>query len=216
MSDKFQSDLKKLKEYTIEMGEFSITMFRDSLKALNDMDEKLANDVIGRKRKLAEYNNYIDEETLRILTLYQPVASDIRFISCISQMNTSLYRLGRNGKDIAKLITILPNTPHLNVFKNICHMGDYVAIMIADVLEAFRTGDISKILDLGKRDNYVDNLQETIFRESFTYMMEDSSNISRCIEYVMVSRYLERMGDHACLMGEKVYFMIEGRKIEFH
>ena len=216
MSDKFQSDLKKLKEYTIEMGEFSITMFRDSLRALHDMDEELAVDVIGRKRKLAEYNNTIDEDTLKVLTLYQPVASDIRFISCILQMNTSLYRLGRNGKDIAKLITILPKSPHLKVFDNICHMGDYVANMIADVLEAFRTGDLSRILDLGERDNYVDNLQETIFRESFTYMMEDNDNISRCIEYVMVSRYLERMGDHACLMGEKVYFMLEGRKIEFH
>ena len=216
MSDKFELEMEELIDYTIEMGEFSLEMFKDSLKALKDMDEKLANNVISRKKKLAEYNNTIDDETLRMLTLYQPVASDIRMISCISQMNTSLYRLGRNGKDIAKLLTILPSTPHLKVFNSICHMGEYVSDMISDVLEAFKTGDTSKILDLGKRDSYVDSLQETIFRESFTYMMEDSGNISRCIEYVMVSRYLERMGDHACLMGEKVYFMIEGKKLEFH
>lgn len=216
MSDKFQIELKKLKDYTLEMGDFSVSMFKDSLTALKNMDEELANDVINRKRRLADYNDAIDDETLRILTLYHPVASDIRLISCISQMNTSLYRLGRNGKDIAELITTLPNTPHLKVFNSICHMGDYVVEMINDVLESCRTGDTSKLLDLENRDNYVDDLQEAIFRESFTYMMEDNRNISRCIEYVMVSRYLERMGDHACLMGEKVYFMIEGEKLEFH
>ncbi|MBN1431163.1 MAG: phosphate signaling complex protein PhoU [Methanomicrobiaceae archaeon] len=216
MSDKFQLELKKLKDYTLEMGEFSVGMFTDSLKALKDMDEVLAEEVHDRKKKLAYYSNKIDEETLRMLTLYQPVASDIRLISCISQMNTSLYRLGRNGKDIAQLTTSLPNTPHLKVFNSICHMAEYVTEMINDALESFKTEDPSKLLDLEKRDNYVDDLQEAIFRESFTYMMEDNRNISRCIEYVMISRYLERMGDHACLMGEKIYFMIEGKKLEFH
>lgn len=216
MSDKFDTELKILRERTLEMGDFAVAMFADSLKALEEMDETLAKDIISRKTRLSEYNDSIDDETLRLLTLYQPVASDIRSISCISQMNTSLYRLGRNGKDIAKLMTTLPNTPHLKVIAIISHMGQFVLAMIKDVIEAFRTGDISKLLDLGAKDNEVDALQEAIFRESFTYMMEDNRNISRCIEYVMVSRYLERMGDHACLMGERVYFMVVGEKLEFH
>lgn len=216
MSDKFQIELADISKDILEMGDFSIKMFRDSLESLNSMDENLANDVMDRKTRLAEFNNRIDEEILRLLTLYQPVASDIRRISCITQMNTSLFRLGRNGKDISLLVTYLPNGPHLKVINSIAHMGDFVADMISDVLESFKTGDVSGLMDLEDRDTDVDNMQEAIFRESFTYMMEDNKNISRCIEYVMVSRYLERMGDHACLMGEKVYFMIEGEKIEFH
>lgn len=215
MSEKFESELNELKSLTLEMGRFSTKMFTDSVKALKDADVILAEEVHDRKRKLAEYNDSIDEDTLRILTLYQPVAGDIRLISCISQMNTSLYRLGRTGKDIAQLTTSLPNTPHLKVFNTVSHMGDYVTEMIIDVLESFRTNDSAKLPGLEERDNHVDSLQESIFRECFTYMMEDSRNISRCLEYVMISRYLERIGDHACLMGEKVYFMIEGKKPEF-
>ena len=94
-------------------------------------------------------------------------------------------------------------------------MGDYVAGMMNDVLDSFIMNDSSKLPGLEERDNHVDGLQESIFRECLTYMMEDSRNISRCLEYVMISRYLEGIGDHACLMGEKVYFMIEGRKPDF-
>ncbi len=212
MSDKFKSELNELKKLTLEMWDFSSGMFEDSIKALKDADTALAEEVHDRKKRLAEYNDAIDEDSLRILTLYHPVAGDIRLVSCISQMNTSLYRLGRTGKDIAQLTTNLPNTPHLRVFNSVCHMGDYVAGMMNDVLDSFITNDSSKLPGLEERDNHVDSLQESIFRECLTYMMEDSRNISRCLEYVMISRYLERIGDHACLMGEKVYFMIEGRK----
>jgi len=215
MSDKFQNELESLKNYTLEMGDFAVKMFTDSLKALKEADVDLAEEVHDRKRKLADYNNKIDDDVLKILTLYHPVAGDIRLISCISQMNTSLYRVGRTGKDIAQLTTTLPNTPHLKVFNSISHMGDFVVEMVTDVLESFRNNDSSKLPGLEERDNHVDNLQESVFRECLTYMMEDSRNISRCLEYVMISRYLERTGDHACLMGEKTYFMIEGKKPEF-
>jgi phosphate transport system protein len=93
-------------------------------------------------------------------------------------------------------------------------MAECVVSMHRDVLDAYSSGDSTKLLTLFHRDDDVDNMQGSIFRESLTYMMEDNRNISRCVEYVMVSRYLERMGDHACLMGEKVYYMIEGEKLE--
>ncbi|EHQ34182.1 phosphate signaling complex protein PhoU [Methanoplanus limicola] len=216
MSDKLHSELGKLRNDIIEMGEFSLGMFSESLDALKKLDRDLAEKVDAKKVRLSEFSDDIEERTMRILTLYQPVADDIRAIFCIIQMNTTLYRLGRNGREIARLVMILPESPHLGIIKSLSHMAECVISMHRDVLDAYSSGDSAKLTNLLRRDDDVDNMQGSIFRESLTYMMEDNRNISRCIEYVMVSRYLERMGDHACLMGEKVYYMIEGEKLEIN
>jgi len=216
MSDKLHNELEELRTKIIEMGEFSVEMFSESLIALNNLDRDLAAEVEAKRVRLSEFNDDIEERTMRVLTLFQPVADDIRAIFCIIQMNTTFYRLGRNGREIARLVMILPESPHLGIIKSICHMAECVISMQNDVLDAYKSGNTKKLLTLGHRDDDVDNMQGSIFRESLTYMMEDNRNISRCVEYVMVSRYLERMGDHACLMGEKVYYMTEGEKLEIN
>ncbi|UUX92445.1 phosphate signaling complex protein PhoU [Methanoplanus endosymbiosus] len=214
MSDKLHSELEILRKDIVEMGEFSIGMFSESLTALKKLDRDLAEKVDAKKIRLSEFNENIEERTMRILTLYQPVADDIRAIFCIIQMNTTFYRLGRNGREIARLVMILPDSPHLGIINSLCHMAECVILMQKDVLDAYKSGNTEKLLNLEHRDDDIDNMQGSVFRESLTYMMEDNRNISRCVEYVMVSRYLERMGDHACLVGEKVYYMIEGEKLE--
>ncbi|MBP2132735.1 phosphate transport system protein [Methanomicrobium sp. W14] len=216
MSEKFHEEIDSLKTLTVEMGHFSIHMFSDSLKALNTLDDKLAEDVYSRKRKLHDYNKKIDDEIMRILSLFQPVADDLRTITCISQMNTSFYRVGRNAKEITNFVDLLPQLSHLGIMNSICHMAECVVSMLSDCVNAFENNDADIICTFSKREEDIDNLQKTIFRESITYMMEDNKNISACIEYVMASRYLERMGDHACLMGEKIYYMIKGKNIEIN
>ncbi|WOF16103.1 phosphate signaling complex protein PhoU [Methanoplanus sp. FWC-SCC4] len=214
MHDKFHEELDSLKKEVIEMGNFSIEMLSDSLKALKSMDKELAEDVYLRKEKLSDYYTQIEEETLRILALYQPVAADIRTITCISQMNVSFYRVGRNGKKVAKLVKSLEFSKHLEIINSLCRMGKCVISMLNDALDGFKSEKTDKLQNLSYLDDDVDNLQKSIFRESISYMMEDKKNISGCIEYVMVSSHLERVGDHACLMAEKIYFMVEGKRIE--
>lgn len=216
MSDRFHKEINELKKMTAEMGHFSIHMFSDSLKALKNLDEELAKDVYSRKVKLSEFNKKIEEESIRLLSLYQPVANDLRTITCINQMNTSFYRVGRNAKEISNFIELMPRMIHLGIMNSICHMAECVVSMLSDSLSAFEENNVEFLQSFAKREEDVDNLQKTVFRESITYMMEDNKTISTCIEYVMVSRYLERMGDHACLMGEKIYFMIEGKIIDIN
>jgi phosphate transport system protein len=97
---------------------------------------------------------------------------------------------------------------------SIPYMSEIVCKMIDDVLIAFENEDIDPIKDFSDRDDKVDTLRYSIFRECLTYMMEDSKTITRCTNYVMVARYLERCADHACKIAEKLYYMVTGKHKE--
>jgi phosphate transport system protein len=214
MVEKFYEELDELKAEIPVFGAIAIRMLEDSIKALKNQDVGLAEEIRNRKVDLAAQHNYIEEEALRILALYQPMAKDLRVIACINQMNYSLYRVGRIGWDIAKLSIYVADQPFIENLQSIFHMGDLVVAMLRDVMDVYRSNDVSSLLELSARDDVVDNLRSSIFRECLTYMMEDNRNIPRCIDYISVSRHLERAGDHACLIAEKVYYMNTGERVE--
>jgi phosphate transport system protein len=214
MVEKFVGELDALKAEIPKFGTVAIGMLEDSIKALKHQDVRLAEEIRGRKANLAAKHTHIEEEALRILALYQPMARDLRVIACINQMNYSLYRVGRIGWDIAKLSIYVADQPFIENLQNIFHMGDLVAAMLRDVMEAYGSKDVSSLIELSARDDVVDNLRSSIFRECLTYMMEDNRNIPRCIDYISVSRHLERAGDHACLIAEKIYYMNTGERVE--
>jgi phosphate transport system protein len=164
--------------------------------------------------ELAERNLAIEEAALRLIALYQPMARDLRSIVCALRMNVALFRIGRYGKDIANLVEGLSEKPHIGNLMNLPHMADLVCAMIDDALKAYRTEDIVLIEGMSRRDDVVDDLRYAIFRESVTYMMEDPKNITRCMDYVMVARYLERCGDYACDIAEQVCYMVTGERVE--
>lgn len=196
------------------MGELAIGMLRDAIQALMTQNEELADHVLAKNDELLELDTKIENKALELLTLFQPMAIDLRTIACIFKMITYLTRIGRYGKDIAKVSKELMNQPHVSKLVNIPHMTENVCRMINDTLSAFETGDLSGLSDLGERDDDVDAQRYSIFRECISYMMEDPKNITRCTHYVMIARYLERCGDHACKMAEKIHYMINGEHIE--
>ncbi|MDG6256274.1 MAG: phosphate signaling complex protein PhoU [Methanomicrobiaceae archaeon] len=214
MVEKFYEELDALKAEIPVFARFAIGMLEDSITTLKNQDVGIAEDIRERKANLAEEHTYIEEEALRILALYQPMAKDLRVIACINQMNYSLYRVGRIGWDIAKLSMYVADQPFIENLQNIFHMGDLVVAMLRDVMEVYGSNDVSSLIELSKRDDVVDNLRSSIFRECLTYMMEDNRNIPRCIDYISVSRHLERAGDHACLIAEKIYYMDTGERVE--
>lgn len=214
MVEKFYDELDKLKAEIPVFARFAIGMLEDSITALRNQDVVLAEDIRDRKAGLAAQHAHIEEEALRILALYQPMAKDLRVIACINQMNYSLYRVGRIGWDIAKLSMYVADQPFIENLQNIFHMGDLVVAMLRDVMAVYESNDVSSLIELSARDDVVDNLRSSIFRECLTYMMEDNHNIPRCIDYISVSRHLERAGDHACLIAEKIYYMNTGERVE--
>jgi len=214
MVEKFHEQLNILKKDVIEMGHLSTDMLKKSVEALKNQDVELANKVYNNRLKLSEMDTNIETKALQLLTLHQPMARDLRQIACSLKMITYLARIGRYGKDIAKLSFELSDKPHIKKLVNLPYMAEIVSEMIDDSLDAYKLEDITPLKDFSERDNDVDELRYSIFRECLTYMMEDQRVISQCMHYVMVARYLERCADHACKMAEKIHYMVTGEHIE--
>jgi phosphate transport system protein len=214
MVKKFHDDLKKLNNKVIEMGYLARDLLRDSVESLKNQDIKLAKKVLVNKYKIANMDSLIEEKSLILLTLHQPMAKDLRRIATLLKIITYLNRIGRYAKDIAKITIELSEKPQVKKLVSIPYMADTVCKMIDDALLSFEKEDLIYIEKFSDRDDSVDVLRYSIFRECLTYMMEDSKNITTCTNYVMVARYLERCADHAVKIAEKIHYMITGEHIE--
>jgi phosphate transport system protein len=214
MVEKFHDELKIVKKEVIKMGNLSKEMLQNSIKALKLRDIDLAKNVLSKKIKLADFDDHIEKKTFRLIALYQPMAKNMREIACILKMITYLNRIGRYGKDIAKLVEEFEKKGHVKKLVSIPYMSDIVCSMIDDALEVFESEDIPKFNDFVEREGTVDELRYSILRECLSYMMEDAKVIKRCTDYIMVARYLERCGDHACKIAEKIIYMVTGERVE--
>ncbi len=214
MVEKFHTDLEKLKENVLKMGELATGMLSTAVDSLKTLDLEKATWVNNQKKELAKMNLDLEEEALQLIALYQPMARDMRTIACCLKMIVDLNRIGRYGKDIANVTREIAPGPHIKKIISIPHMNELVQGMIADAFKAFRTCEVSLLKGFSERDNDVDSLRYSIFRECLSYMMEDPANITICTHYIMVARYLERCGDHACDMAEEIYYMVNGERIE--
>jgi phosphate transport system protein len=214
MVEKFHDELQQLKEDILTMGFLALEMLSKSLEALEKQDTVLARSVIDRKKDLTDWDERNEEGALRLIALYQPMAGDLRTIATSLKMITYLTRIGSYGKDIAKVANRLADQPPIDGLMSIPHMGQIVCGMIGGALKAYETGDLSFVNGMSKMDDQVDDLRMTIFRESITHMMEDPATITRGTDYMMVARYLERCGDHACKIAEKVSYMVTGERVE--
>jgi phosphate transport system protein len=214
MTDKFHDEMEILKTDVVGMAHFARTMLSDSMKALVSDDEALAANVKTRKQELNNRHTTLEEHIFQMIAIYQPVAKDMRSLACALQVANDSMRIGRYGKDIANTVREIFEQPVIGNFISIPHMSELVIAMIDDAVLSYEREDIGLIEGMSKRDDVVDSLRASIFRECLTYMMEDPSTISRCIYYVMIIRYLERCADHACKIAEKVYYMQTGDRIE--
>lgn len=214
MVEKFHVKLDDMKKEVLEMGFLAKWMLETSVIALKNQDSKLAEDVISKKEEIASMDFNIEKNVLHLVPLYQPMAKDMRTIACILKMITYLTRIGRYGKDIAKVVPELDQEPHICKLVSIPHMAEIVGGMIDDALKAFEVEDLSLIADFGERDDDVDALRHSIFRECISYMTENPKNITRCAHYIMIARYLERCADHACKIAEKIHYMVTGEHVE--
>jgi phosphate transport system protein len=218
LAEKFHKELVELKYDVMRMGLFAGDMLSKALEALKKRDTNLAEFVLSQKIQLNELDDEIEAKALQLLTLYQPMAKDVRTVACSLKLITYLTRIGRYGKDIANIAIILTKEPINEILKlvKIPQMGELTEEMIDDALNAFYTEDLSLIKpeDLIERDDDLDSLRYSIFRESVSYMIEDPRKITVCTHYLMVGRYLERCGDHACKMAEKIHYMVTGKRVD--
>jgi phosphate transport system protein len=207
-------EIVHLKQEVLDMGKLALDMLDYAIRALETQDLELSKEIDNKKHKLREYDTHIEEKTLKLIALHQPMAIDLRILATILKTITYLYRLGRYGKDIAAVVKEIANVSPLSEFLAIKHMWEHVKPMIEDALESFDKVEITKLKDFEQRDNEIDQMRWGVFRETVSYMMENPKNITASAHVLMIARYLERCGDHACKIAEKVHYMVTGQHIE--
>ena len=216
MAEKFHTELKTLKKDTVTMAHFGRSMLRDAVDALIRQDKELAAIVVAKKEQLHDMEVKLEEHCYQLIALNQPMAKDMRVIACTLKVITASMRIGRYGKVIANIVKELSEKPHISHMMSLPHMAELVIDMIDDSVKAYDTDTLGLIADFSARDDTIDALRHSIFREGITYMMEDPRTITRCTHYIMIARYLERCADHACKIAENVQYMNTGERIEIH
>jgi phosphate transport system protein len=216
MAEKFHTELENVKKDTVAMALLGRSMLRDAVDALIRQDKELAVSVVAKKERIHEMEVELEERCYQLIALYQPVAKDMRVIACTLKVITASVRIGRYGKVIANITKEIADRPHISHMMSIPHMAELVIDMIDDAIRAYDTETPRLIEDFSSRDDTIDALRHSIFREGITHMMEDPRSITRCTHYIMVARYLERCADHACKIAENVHYMETGERIEIH
>jgi len=209
----FDQELDDLRTRLLTMGGKVETMIAGSVKALVDRDSGLAERVIAMDHEINTLEVSVDERCLELLALRQPAARDLRFITLALKIVTDLERIGDQCANIAKRARELNEEPPLKPYIDIPRMAHWTETMLKEALDAFVRGDDQLAIKVCMDDSFVDGLNMQIQRELLSFMIEDPATISRAIKLNYISKYLERIADHATNIAEMVIFMVKGKDI---
>ncbi len=212
-SKQFETELRELKDKLLIMGSRIEDIIRDSMQALIARDSKLAEECIERDHEINRLEMEIDELCFKMLALRQPTASDLRFITFGLKVVTDLERVGDLGVNIAERALELNQEPPLKPFIDLPMMSEAVQKMLKSSLDAFVNEDVQLAQQILSEDDKIDDLNRQIFEELVDYMGRDKANITRACRLVFISRYLERIADHATNIAEMVIFMVQGKDV---
>ncbi|HOE16885.1 MAG TPA: phosphate signaling complex protein PhoU [Syntrophorhabdaceae bacterium] len=209
----FDLELKELKEKLLYEGGLVEKAIQDAIRSLLERDSERAQSVIDNDDIINSIEIEVDELCLKLLALRQPAARDLRFITTAIKINYDLERIGDMAVNICERVQELNQEPQLKPYIDLPKMAEIVELMVKESLDAFVREDVQLALKVTRNDEQVDQLLDQIFRELLTYMMQDMRTISRATRLLFISKYLERMADHAVNIAELVIFMVEGKII---
>jgi phosphate transport system protein len=210
----FDIDLQDIARLVSEMGGLTEKQIGDSIDALSKHDEPLAQRVISIDSKVDLLQREIEEKSVLTIARRQPMAVDLRDVIGALRVANDLERIGDLAKNIAKRVPAIDGDVQLQkVLRGVEHMADLVLTQVKDVLDSYARRDLNKALAVWRGDEEIDAVNNSLFRELLTYMMEDPRNITLCIHLLFCAKNIERMGDHATNIAETVYYMVEGHPL---
>jgi phosphate transport system protein len=183
------------------------------MRALLERDDALAQEVIERDQQVNAYDVEVDETCVSLLALHQPAAGDLRFITTAMKIVTDLERMGDQAVNIAQRVLELNREPQLKPYIDLPRMAEKAQRMVKESLDAFVARDTELARRVCAEDAEVDALKEQIFRELLTFMMEDARTIPRAIRLILISRFLERLADHATNIAEMVIYLVDAKMV---
>jgi len=209
----FDDELQHLKERLLRMGSLVEEAVMNSVQALVERDNPLAIKVIDSDRVVNTLDVDIDEESIRLIALRQPKATDLRFITTAMKITTDMERMGDLAVNIAERALELNDEPILKPYIDIPRMQQIAQGMTRDALNAFVRKDKQLAMDVIMRDDEVDNLKHAVLQELAHFMVRDSATVTRAMKISFVAQYLERIADHATNIAEMVIYLVEGKII---
>ncbi|MEA5114232.1 MAG: phosphate signaling complex protein PhoU [Geobacteraceae bacterium] len=209
----YDAELNEIRTLILEMGGKVEAMISNSIKSLVERDSDLADRTILSDHEINNLEVVTDEKCLEVLARRQPAARDLRFITLALKIVTDLERIGDQCTNICNRVKELNEEPPLKPYIDLPRLAEFSSRMVKESLDAFVRGDEILAAEVCEHDQFVDDLNVQIQRELLTYMIEAPSNISRALKLNYISKYLERIADHATNVAEMVIFMVKGKDI---
>ena len=206
----YDEELRRLDNAITQMGGLAETQLASAIEAMVKRDSRLAADVVEADARVDQLEHDIEGLALRLLALRQPMAVDLRQILAALKTASDLERIGDYATNVAKRSIVLNQSPPVKPAFSIPRMGRLGQAMIKDVLDAYVERDADKALLVWARDEELDEMYTSFFRELLTYMIEDPRNITACTHLLFMAKNIERIGDHATNIAETLYFMVHG------
>jgi phosphate transport system protein len=212
----FQEELEQLKTRLLEMGGLAEEQVRLAVKALTERDRELIARALDGDEPINRLHIEIDGRCFTLLALHQPMAVDLRAIVAAVKINTDLERVGDLAINIAEAARRYAQHAPVKKLIDIPRMANIAQNMLRDSLDAFVRRDTDLAQRVLGEDDKLDDLKTQIFRELLTYMLQDPTTIEGALDLILISRHLERIGDHATNIAEDVIFMVSARDVRHH
>jgi phosphate transport system protein len=210
----FDEALAAIADGIRRMGGLAESQLAGAIEAVVKRDGEIAARVIEQDRKVDDLERQIDDMAIKLLALRAPVASDLRLVLTALKVSAEIERIADYAKNVAKRAIALAQIPALKPVHAIPRMAKVVQEMIKDVLDAYANRDVERAHAVWTRDEELDELYSSLFRELLTYMMEDARNITGSTHLLFIAKNIERIGDHATNIAEQVHFLVTGTPID--
>ncbi len=212
----FQEELEVLQQRLLSMGGLAEDRMCDSVRAVSQRDPQLVERILSGDEPINALHIEIDDRCFKLLALHQPMAADLRAIVAAVKINTDLERVGDLAVNIAEAGKRYLQHPPVKPLIDIPRMGDIAQRMLRDSLDAFVRRDTVLAQAVLAADDQLDALKTQIFRELLTFMLSDPGTIEPALDLILISRHLERIGDHATNIAEDVIFMVSAKDVRHH
>jgi phosphate transport system protein len=212
----FQEELEALQSRLLEMGGLAEERVRLAVEGLVSRDVEAIEGVLGGDEPLNRLHVDVDNRCFMLLALQQPMAKDLRAIIAAVKINTDLERVGDLAVNIGEAATRYVSHPPVKPLVDISQMAEIAQSMLRDALDAFVHRDIARAQQVLERDDLLDALKSQVFRELLTHMRKDPGVVEPALDLLLVSRHLERIGDHATNVAEDVIFMVSALDVRHH
>lgn len=212
----FEDQISQCKSRLVRMATVAELMIDKAIKSLVDRKAEGHDEVFKHEAEINELQIEIDERVIQILALQHPVAADLRLVVMCSKIAGELERVGDQAVNICQNTAVLLQYPALKPMIDIPLMADIARSMLKDSLDAFVRQDVELARKILETDDKVDAFKDQIFRELLTYMMAEPATIPRALPLILISRNLERVGDHATNIAEEAIYLALGRDVRHH